>query len=108
MAKGAGTHAAAIFKKIFGDGPAGGCGGCQSLLDEMDREGPAWCRSHMRKIVSKIRQNAKKFPNWRARMLARMPGVQAPIWALVLVAVTRAESELQEERNHGKAPTPDG
>lgn len=74
----------------------GGCGGCERLLKAMNRKGPEWCKQHLREIVPAIERNARKNPDWKARILARIPGIRAPIVAIVFLAIARAEEEIKD------------
>lgn len=93
---GVGTHISKLIAKWLRIKTAG-CGGCKELLEQMDREGPAWCRANMRRIVPQIRANARKNENFKARILARIPGASRPIRALVLEAIRRAEADEAAE-----------
>ena len=97
---GVGTHVGFIVKRWL-QIETGGCGGCRQLLEEMDSNGPAWCRANLGTIVPRIRANARRNPKWRARILARLPGAQRPILAMVRLAISRAEADLQKEHQHG-------
>jgi len=92
---GPGSHLKAIITKWIGTS-TGGCGGCERLLKQMDQEGTAWCRQHLREIVPQIQRNAQKNPDWKARILSRIPGIRAPIIAIVFLAIARAEEEIKE------------
>ena len=73
-----------------------GCGGCAKLLRAMDRRGPAWCKAHLAEIVPRIQRNASKNKDWKARILAKIPGIRAPIIAIVFLAIARAEEDLRQ------------
>jgi hypothetical protein len=93
---GVGTHISKLIAKWLRI-KTGGCGGCKELLEKLNREGPAWCRTHLRHIVPQIRANARKNEHFRARILARIPGASRPIRALVMEAIRRAEADLKAE-----------
>ena len=94
---GVGTHTSKIIAKWLRIKTVG-CGGCKALLEKLDREGPAWCRQHLRHIVPQIRANARKNEHFRARILARIPGASRPIRALVMEAIRRAEADEAKEK----------
>lgn len=102
--QGAGSHLQKIIKDWLGT-RVSGCGGCESLLRDMDRNPPQWTRDNLGKIIPTIRNNARKNKDWRARILANIPGVTAPIAALVLLAVRRAELEIEAEAEKAKNET---
>ena len=93
---GVGTHTSKLIARWLRI-KTGGCGGCKELLEKLDREGPAWCRKHLRHIVPQIRANARKNEHFRARILARIPGANRPIRALVMEAIRRAEADIAAE-----------
>lgn len=97
MTRGPGTHLKALIVGILGV-RVGGCGGCQQLLEEMDNKGPQWCRANVCNIVPRIRANARKNKDWRAKILAYLPGITAPIYGLVFHAIDLAEAELAAEQ----------
>ena len=94
---GVGSHLSKLIKRWLRI-KTGGCGGCKALMDEMDAKGPAWVRANLKTILPQIRANARKNENWRARILARLPGARMPIRAMVLRAVKLAEADLTEEQ----------
>lgn len=55
--EGPGTNLKKLFEQL--DVKSGGCGGCQSLLSQMNREGPKWCRDNLDYLVEKIKENKK-------------------------------------------------
>jgi len=93
--KGCGTHLRDIIKGWLGTS-TGGCGGCERLLKAMDRKGPEWCKRHLHEIVPTIQRNARKNRDWKARILARIPGIRAPIISIVFLAIARAEEDIRE------------
>ena len=94
---GPGSHLAKIIKRWLRL-KSDGCGGCQATLEEMDRQGTAWCRKHLRHLVAQVRTNARKAPEWRARILVRIPGAQRPIRAMILRAIELSERDLTQEK----------
>jgi hypothetical protein len=73
-----------------------GCG-CKELAAEMDRHPPAWSLKprNFTRIVNKMRAAAKRAPNWKVRLISRMPGVTFPIRSLVREAVRLAQADLE-------------
>ena len=55
---GPGTELKKLFAR-FRFRPVKGCG-CNRIAAQMDRQGPAWCRANLDKLVSQIFQEAKK------------------------------------------------
>lgn len=98
---GTGTHLKQIIKGFLGV-KTEGCGGCEDLLKRMDEHEPAWSRRHINEIVPVVQKNAKKNKSWKARILARIPGIRLPIHGIILLAIARAEQDLEEEAS--KAP----
>jgi hypothetical protein len=101
MATGSGTHVKMMVQGWLGV-KTSGCGGCQSLLEEMDRNGPDWCRKNFGRICNTVRSNAHKNKDWRAKILSHIPGVQWPIRAMVLLAISRCEAEIAAEAEKSK------
>jgi|SRR5208283_2974396 len=99
---GSGTHLKHIIESWLGV-QSGGCGGCKELLEEMDKKGPQWCRDNIDSIVPKIRHNAKRNPKWVAKILANIPGIKAPIYAIVFLAISKAEADLEAEKKEQQA-----
>lgn len=92
---GTGTYLASIFKAWLGTG-VGGCGGCEQLLKEMDSHSPEWTRQNLRTILPTIERNARKSKDWKARILARIPGIRLPIVSLIFLAAAWAEEDLKD------------
>jgi hypothetical protein len=67
-------------------------------MDEMDARGPDWVRANLKTILPQIRANARNNENWKARILARLPGARMPIRAMVMHAVKLAEADLAGEQ----------
>lgn len=94
---GPGTHLGNLIKTWLRVRNSG-CGNCQALLAEMDANGPEWVRANLRTIMPRIRANARKNRDWKARILARIPGARWPIRALVLEACRRAEADGHDQQ----------
>ena len=101
---GPGSHLKQIIISWLGTG-VGGCGGCEKLLADMDSWGPEGCRQRIREIAPTIQRNAAKNPDWKARILARIPGIRLPIVSIVFLAIARAEADLKDEEA-AKTPSP--
>ena len=93
---GTGTHLKKIIVAWLGVN-TGGCGNCQALLEEMDRRGPAWVRANIGTIAPRIRDNARKSKDWKARILSHLPGVRFPIRAMIRHAIRNAEADQKQQ-----------
>src|SRR5208283_1441635 len=102
MAKGAGTHLHEMIDKV--GIKAGGCGGCEGLMKEMDDKGPAWCRANIKIICGKVHTNARKNNDWRVRVAnflqdtTGMPVADWPIRRMVGHAIALAEADIEAEK----------
>ena len=102
--QGVGDHMKAIIVRWLGVN-TGGCGGCEALLKQMNDNPPEWSRQHLREILPAIERNARKSKDWKARILARIPGIRLPIVSIVFLAIARAEEDLREaEEASGDVP----
>ena len=102
---GTGTYLAAIFKAWLGTGVSG-CGGCEQLLKEMDSHSPEWTRQNIKTIIPTIERNARKSRDWKARILARIPGIRLPIVSLIFLAAAWADEDLREAEASKTASPP--
>lgn len=96
MSKGVGDHTKDIIREWLRI-KTSGCGGCEELLQKMNKWGPAECRKRIHEIVPTIQKNAKRNKKWRMIILSRLPGIKLPIYGIVLLAIARAEMEAEEE-----------
>ena len=92
---GPGSHLKIIIQSWLGAN-TGGCGGCEQLLQQMDSHPPEWSKQNLSTILPTIERNARKSKDWKARILARIPGIRLPIVAIVFLAIARAEEDLRE------------
>lgn len=85
-----GDHLHDVIREWTGENFTPACG-CERWMRKMNRGGVPWTRSHLWMIVKKLRIEAGQRKWWR--QLAKLPGVQFPIRAMVLEAIGRAERD---------------
>ena len=98
---GCGAHLHRIIQKYTGEGITSDCQ-CRGRIAKMNRNGPAWCRENLDKIVGwlieeadrRLKQDEGKSASWRLRLGGfNLPGRRLVLRRLVLVAVRRAERD---------------
>lgn len=70
-----------------------GCG-CTAWIRMMDKQGPEWCRKHVKKIVEKLRREARN-RGWRLALA--IPGHRFPIWWMVMESIWRSERDIKAQ-----------
>lgn len=84
--KGPGAHLKLLLKRLGINADHQGCQ-CRNHAARMDREGPAWCRSHMNLILKWLKREADR------RKIPFSPKLAKRV---VLLAVWRAEREAKK------------
>lgn len=103
---GPGAHLHALIKQITGEGITEACK-CKSRIAEMNNRGCDWCRENTEQIIDwlieevdrrlKVAQDAHKPAAWRLRLGGLdLPGRRWTLRRLILLAVRRAERELEQ------------